>query len=212
MKPASTGSVRRADELLSGGVSRLFVMLQWALVAIASIVTDLGRSSEKGLAKLRDLDDWSAAQLQQSYRATWVQRLLLAVAVPVAGFGVWSAATGSWWYAAQAGVAAGALLAAWQVHRVAGPKILNVLAERDLSGAGLTRERSVIRSRRVTQFAVAAGAFFVASSVALAVAEIVDLDWAPVVGLALLLVSLLALAGAGWASVWRYGDEVPAER
>lgn len=190
----------------------MFVMLQWALVAIASLVADLRHSSEDGLAKIRDLDDWSAAQLQQSYHASWVERLLLTAAVTVTGFGVWSAATGSWWYAAQAGVAAGAMLAAWRAHRVATPKILAVLAERDLSAPGLSRERSSTRTRRMTQFAVATGVAFVASSVALAMGEAADLDWALFVGLALLVLSLLALAGTGWASVWRYGDEVPAER
>lgn len=184
-------------------------MLQWVTMALLWTVTDLRLSNKKGLLELRDLDVGLAAQMQRRYRAPWSQRSLLGAAALFAGIGVWSAAIGSWWYAAQAVVSLVAALLAWRVHHVAASKILAVLSERDLSAASF--EQSALRTRRVTQLSTVAGVVFVASSIALTIAAIANVNVAFYVGVGLLSVSLLAVAGAGWAAVWRYGDEVSVQ-
>ncbi|MFW6773125.1 hypothetical protein ACOACO_02485 [Nocardioides sp. CPCC 205120] len=185
-----------------------FQLVTWMGLVLASIVNDRRVSGAAGRRRLLAMDVFEADGLRASYRSR-VQPAFLAAGV--VGYVVAAVVLAVEGEDAQAGAGAvGALVAAaalWSRLRTA-PRVLAVLAERDLSAAA--RETSARRRRRVGQYgAVAVLASLLGTSLLVPGLQS-DLPVLTVAGTALLAVGVLALCAMGWAAVWRYGDEQPA--
>lgn len=180
------------------------------VIMAAALRRDRRLRGEAGRERLLEMDAFDAEMVRSDYETSWAPRwhALMGVLLAVATVG---AALGRSWPGLVVGpVGVVVAVMAYRSRREVTPHVLAVLDERDdpVLPAGV-RESSERRARRVRQFlVVAVPALLLGLALAFAGAGRGSGAMTSV-GLVLTVVGLLALAGAGWARAWRYGDEQP---
>lgn len=183
----------------------------WTFLALSTTHGDRRFQGESGRQHLLDLGASDAWSVGQQYRSPWTSRLFYLLAAGWSVGAVINAVAGEWWAVPFAVPVVATTVHAARCRQRTAPNVLAALAERDDEPRPPPAEdRSARRRRRTRQFLVTAGALFAASSCVLIVATSWDSAAGTTAGVALLVAGAIALVAAGWARVWRYGDERPA--
>ena len=167
-------------------------------------------ATPRGVQRLRELEPTRARAILDNYTSRWVPWLMVFYGVLLAIAALTAALSGHRSAAVLHGLAAVSVLTLPLGMRRTRAAVVAALAPRRLPRVAL-RERSRRRTRRVAQGAMAAGAGSVVGVVGLVLGRRLEEPWLSGAGAVGWFVALCGVLGAGWALVWRYGDEEPVD-